>query len=379
MNKKDYYKTLGVEKNASEAEIKSAFRKLAKEYHPDKNKGDKSAEEKFKEIGEAYSVLSDETKRKNYDQYGTADFNGAGGFGGSQGFDAGDIDLDSILRDFFGGGFSGSSRGGGFSSRNGGSSASRATRGSDIRVEIEMSFEDAVYGTKKEINLNLEDTCSSCSGKGGHGEEKCSTCNGAGIVLEQQRTIFGVMQSQKTCPDCQGKGKTYKTKCSDCHGTGRVKTKKILVVTVPEGTYDGYELKLTGKGEAGYNGGSNGDVYLRFLVREHDLFEREGNDIYIEVPTTMTEAALGAKKEIPTLWGNVILEIEAGVQNYAKLRLKQKGVKNVRSGVKGDMYAVINIITPTKLSRKQKELFKDLAKTDLDDSKEFKTFNKFLK
>ncbi len=379
MNKNDYYKTLGVEKNASEAEIKSAFRKLAKEYHPDKNKGNKEAEEKFKEIGEAYSVLSDETKRKNYDQFGTADFNGAGGPGGfggfSGGFDAGDIDLDSILRDFFGGGAGrgGFSRGGASSNQN------RAARGSDIRVEIDMSFEDAVYGAKKEISLNLEDTCSKCSGKGGFGEEKCSRCSGTGVILEDQRTIFGIMQSQKTCPDCAGKGKTYKTKCNDCRGTGRVNAKKTIVVTVPEGTYDGYELRMSGKGEAGYNGGPNGDIYLRFKVREHDLFERDANDIYVEVPVTFSEAALGTKKEIPTLWGNVVLEIEAGVQNYTKLRLKQKGVKNVRTGVKGDMYAVISIITPTKLSRKQKELFKELEKTTLDDSKEFKEFNKFLK
>lgn len=372
--KKDYYETLGVSKTASDAEIKSAFRKLAKEYHPDKNKSE-GAEAKFKEIGEAYAVLSDETKRKNYDQYGNADFGSAGAGANYGGFDPGDIDLDSILRDFFGGGFSGSSRGG-FSSRSG---SSKSSKGSDIRVEIDMSFEDAVYGAKKEINLELEDTCEKCFGKGGFGETKCSTCNGVGVVLEQQRTIFGVMQSQKTCPTCKGKGKSYETKCPDCKGLGRKNKKKTLLITVPEGTYNGYEMRMSGKGEAGYNGGPNGDIYLRFKVREHELFERDANDIYIEVPTTFTEAALGCKKTVPTLWGNETITIEPGTQNYSKIKLKSKGVKNVRSSSKGDMFVVINIITPAKLSRKQKELLKDLDKTSLDDSKEFKEFNKFLK
>ncbi|MFI3260242.1 MAG: molecular chaperone DnaJ [bacterium] len=378
MNKKDYYDTLGVSKTASDAEIKSAFRKLAKEYHPDKNKSE-GAEAKFKEIGEAYSVLSDETKKRNYDQYGSADFggaSGAGAYGGFGGFDAGDIDLDSVLRDFFGGGFGGSAR---TSSSRSGASTNRARRGSDLRVEIEMSFEDAVYGMKKELSLDLDAECEKCSGKGGFGEKKCSTCGGAGIVLEEQRTIFGIMQSQKTCPTCQGKGKSYESKCNECKGSGRKKKTKNLVVTVPEGTYTGYELKMTGKGEVGYNGGPSGDIYLRFHVREHDLYERDGNDIYIEVPVSFSEAALGAKKEIPTLWGNETITIEAGSQNYTKIKLKSKGVKSVRGSSKGDMYAVLNIITPAKLSKKQKDLFKEIEKTGISDSKEFKEFNKYLK
>ena len=375
MNKKDYYDILGVKKDASDAEIKSAFRKLAKEYHPDINKTE-GAEAKFKEIGEAYSVLSDSSKRKNYDQFGTADFNGAGASGGFGGFDAGGVDINDILRDMFGGGFSQGFGGFGGSSRG---SQNKSRRGSDIRVEITLSFEEAVYGCKKEIKLNLEDKCDSCSGKGGHGECTCKTCGGAGVVLEEARTIFGVMQTQKTCPTCGGKGKSYERSCSSCRGAGRVNKNKTIVVTVPEGTYDGYELRMSGKGEAGYNGGVNGDIYLKFKVLEHNLYERDAFDIYMEVPITIVDATLGCKKEIPTLWGNVILEIDAGTQNYTKLKLKGKGVKNVRSSVKGDMYAVINVMIPEKLSKKQKELFKELNDTELDSNKEFKSFSKFLK
>ncbi len=370
MNKKDYYKTLGVEKTASDAEIKSAFRKLAKEYHPDKNK-EAGAEAKFKEIGEAYAVLSDETKRRNYDQFGTAD--GPGGFGaGHGGFDPGDIDLDSILRDFFGGGFSGGF--GGF----GGRSAGGARRGADMRIAIDLTFEEAIFGCEKDVKLDLEDDCENCSGKGGFGESTCSTCGGHGKVIQEQATLFGMMQTQKTCPTCKGKGKSYETKCNSCKGTGRVSKNKTVTITVPEGIDNGHELRMSGKGQKGHQGGPAGDIYLQFRVKGHPLFEREGDDIYLEVPITVAEAALGVKKEIPTPHGNVYLDIDAGTQNYTKLKLKGKGVKNVRSSHKGDMYAVINVIIPEKLSRKQKDLFKDLMKTDLDNDNAFKLFNKYL-
>lgn len=368
MNKKDYYKILGVSKDASEAEIKSAFRKLAKEYHPDKNKA-QDAEVKFKEIGEAYAVLSDSQKRKNYDQFGTADFND-GGFSGHGGFDPGDIDLDSILRDFFGGSF-----GGGFSRTYG---QTRSQKGSDIKVNINLTFEEAVFGITKEIKLNLEEACDNCSGKGGFGESVCETCDGAGKVLEKQSTIFGFMQTQKICPTCSGLGKSYKEKCSTCRGNGRVVKNKTISVTIPEGIDNGDELRISGKGEAGYNGGSNGDIYLEFFVKEHPIFERNGNDIYLEVPISITDAALGVKREIPTLTGNVYLEIEPGTQNYTKLKLKGRGIKNAKGLGKGDMYAVVNIIVPTKLSRKQKDILKDLAETDLDNELEFKNFQKYL-
>ncbi len=375
MNKKDYYEVLGVSKTATDEEIKRAFRKLAKQYHPDLNK-DPGAEEKFKEIGEAYSVLSDQTKRRQYDQFGHAAFQNGGGnsSSGFSGFDMGDINLDDILSDLFGGGFSGFS---GFGQR--GRSSSRSSKGKDIRVVLNLTFEEAAFGCEKDIKLNLTSTCSKCNGKGGFNEKTCKTCGGAGKVLEQQQTIFGYMQTQKTCPTCRGLGKSYETECSECHGKGIVDKVKTLTVTIPEGVDEGYQLRLSGKGNAGLNGGPNGDVFLEFKIKEHPLFERDGSDIYLEVPITITDAALGCKKEIPTLYGNIVLEIKAGTQNYTKLKIKGKGIKTPNSLGKGNMYAVINIITPTKLDRKQKSLLQDLSETDLEDAPEFKNFKKYLK
>lgn len=375
MNKKDYYEVLGVSKTATDEEIKRAFRKLAKQYHPDINK-EPGAEEKFKEIGEAYAVLSDANKRRQYDQFGHAAFeNGASGGGtGFQGFNMGDIDLEDILGDLFGGGFRGFSGFGG-SSR----TSSRPSKGEDIRVVLNLTFEEAAFGCEKDVKLNLTSECSRCKGKGGFNEKTCRTCGGAGKVLEQAQTIFGYMQTQKTCPDCKGRGKTYETICDECRGKGVVEKVKTLTVTIPEGVDEGYQLRLSGKGNAGLNGGPNGDVFLEFKIKEHPLFERDGADIYLEVPVTITDATLGCKKEIPTLYGNIILEIKAGTQNYTKLKIKGKGIKLPNSISKGNMYAVVNIIIPTKLDRKQKALLQDLAQTDLEDSPEFKNFNKYMK
>lgn len=373
MDKKDYYEILGVSKNATDEEIKRAFRKLAKQYHPDINK-EAGAEEKFKEIGEAYAVLSDPEKRRQYDQFGHAAFQNGGGFGNSGGFDMGDINLDDILNDLFGGGFSGF---GGFG-RSGRTSSSRASRGKDVRVVLNLTFEEAAFGCEKDVKLNLNVECSHCHGKGGFGEKKCRTCGGAGRVLEQQQTIFGYMQTQKICPDCRGEGKSFDHICDDCNGKGYVDKTKTLTVTIPEGVDEGFQLRLSGKGNAGTNGGANGDVFIEFKIKEHPIFERDGSDIYLEVPITITEAALGCKKEIPTLYGNIILDIKAGTQNYTKLKIKNKGIKTPNSFGKGNMYAVINIITPTKLDRKQKSLLQELADTDLEDAPEFKTFKKYL-
>lgn len=375
MNKKDYYEVLGVSKTATDEEIKRAFRKLAKQYHPDINK-EPGAEEKFKEIGEAYAVLSDANKRRQYDQFGHAAFenSGSGGGAGFQGFNMGDIDLEDILGDLFGGGFRGFSGFGG-SSR----TSSRPSKGEDIRVVLNLTFEEAAFGCEKDVKLNLTSECSRCKGKGGFNEKTCRTCGGAGKVLEQAQTIFGYMQTQKTCPDCKGRGKTYETICDECHGKGVVEKVKTLTVTIPEGVDEGYQLRLSGKGNAGLNGGPNGDVFLEFKIKEHPLFERDGADIYLEVPVTITDATLGCKKEIPTLYGNIILEIKAGTQNYTKLKIKGKGIKLPNSISKGNMYAVVNIIIPTKLDRKQKALLQDLAQTDLEDSQEFKNFNKYMK
>lgn len=376
MNKKDYYEVLGVSKTATDEEIKRAFRKLAKQYHPDINK-EPGAEEKFKEIGEAYAVLSDANKRRQYDQFGHAAFQNGGSSGGGagfQGFNMGDIDLEDILGDLFGRGFRGFSGFGG-SSR----ASSRPSKGEDIRVVLNLTFEEAAFGCEKDVKLNLTSECSRCKGKGGFNEKTCRTCGGAGKVLEQAQTIFGYMQTQKTCPDCKGRGKTYETTCDECHGKGVVEKVKTLTVTIPEGVDEGYQLRLSGKGNAGLNGGPNGDVFLEFKIKEHPLFERDGADIYLEVPVTITDATLGCKKEIPTLYGNIILEIKAGTQNYTKLKIKGKGIKLPNSLSKGNMYAVVNIIIPTKLDRKQKALLQDLAQTDLEDSPEFKNFNKYMK
>ncbi len=371
---KSYYEILGVDKNASEAEIKSAFRKLAKKYHPDINK-EPGAEAKFKEIGEAYSVLSDPEKKRQYDQFGHEAYTqGAaqGGFGGGfGGFSAEDIDLSSIFDDIFGGGmFGGSSRRG--------SRANRPMKGEDSLVRVNLEFEEAVFGCKKTINIDLDTECEECDGKGGKGEETCSTCHGRGRVVAQQRTMFGVFQSETTCPDCGGKGHTFKNVCHKCNGKGHIVKNKDIEITVPEGVDTGHQLRISGKGSAGYNGGPNGDIYIEFKVKDHPLFERKENDIYIDLPITVTEAVLGAKKEIPTLTGTVVLNIDAGSQPGDQLRLKGKGVKDPTRNRKGDMYVVLDVIIPTKLDRKQKELFKDLSKTDLETDSSFKNFKKYL-
>lgn len=374
MNKKDYYEVLGVSKNATDEEIKRAFRKLAKEYHPDVNK-EPGAEEKFKEIGEAYAILSDPAKRKQYDQFGHAAFqNGGGTSSGFENFDFGSINLDDILNDLFGGGFGGF----GFNSSRG-RSTSRNSRGEDVRVVVNLSFEEAVKGCEKNISFDVNVACSKCHGQGGFDEKTCPTCHGQGRVLSEQQTIFGYMQTQKICPDCHGQGKTYSSICSECRGKGIVKSTKNLTVVIPEGVDENAQLRLSGKGGTGVNGGSNGDVFVEFKIKEHPFYERQDQDIYLEVPLTITEAILGCKKEIPTLTGNVLLEIKPGTQNYTKLKLKGKGIKSPNSLLRGNMYVVVNIITPTKLDRKQKTLLEELAQTDLEDASEFKEFKKFVK
>ena len=373
---KDYYETLGVSKSATDAEIKSAFRKLAKQYHPDINK-EEGAAEKFKEIGEAYSVLSDEKKRAQYDQFGHEAFTqGAsqggfgGGFGGFGGFNAQDIDLSDILGDLFGGGF-------GFGGGRG-SNRNRPTKGRDSLVRVNLSFEEAVFGCKKTINIDLDSECEHCNGKGGSDEITCSTCGGRGRVIESRQTMFGMFQTESTCPDCNGKGKTFKNVCRHCSGNGHVIKNKEIDITVPEGVDTGHQLRISGKGAAGYNGGPNGDIYIEFRVKDHPIFERKENDIYLDVPITVAEAVLGCKKEIPTLTGTVVIDIEAGSQPGDNLRLKGKGVKDPNRKKYGDFYVVLDVIIPTKLDRKQKELFKELSKTDLENDSSFKEFKKYL-
>lgn len=367
MEKRDYYEVLGVSKNATQAEIKSAFRKLAKKYHPDVSK-EENAAEKFKEAQEAYAVLSDETKRKQYDQFGHSAFSGAGA-GGAGGFDFSGFDFSDIFGDLFGSGF-----GFGGSSRQ----TNRASRGRDTVMEVHLTFDEAVFGTKKEIKVDTMDECSECHGKGGLGEKTCSRCHGSGYVTEEQRTMFGNFMSRTTCPTCRGKGVSYDKECYHCHGTGRVRKNKKLEVKIPAGVDTGNQLRIAGKGEAGHNGGPNGDLYLEFVVADHPLYTRHENDIYLRVPITITEAVLGCKKEIPTIHGNVTLTIPAGSNPNDKHRLKGKGIKDVNGHGTGDMYVVLNVVVPKKISKEQKKLFEKLDETKLNDSSEFKEFKKYL-
>lgn len=375
MNKKDYYEVLGVSKTASDSEIKSAFRKLAKKYHPDVSK-EPDAAEKFKECQEAYAILSDPSKRQQYDQFGHAAFQGgAGGAGGYSNFDFGD--MSDIFEDLFGGlggfgGFSGFSSGGSRRSSNG------PRKGNDVLYRMTIDFEDAVYGTKKELNLDVIDTCPECDGKGGFKPSTCSTCRGSGTITSEQRTILGSFLTKTTCPDCSGSGTTFEKKCSNCHGKGTVKKNKTITITVPAGIDTDNRLRVSGKGEAGTNGGNPGDLYVEFTVKDHEFYERDNDDIYIDLPLTITEATLGCKKEVPTLYGKVNLTIPPATASGDKLRLKGKGVENVSTKRKGDMYVVADVIIPEKLTKEQKKLFEQLSQTTLDNTPEFRKYYKFL-
>ncbi|MDD3821438.1 MAG: molecular chaperone DnaJ [Bacilli bacterium] len=354
--KRDYYEVLGVDKNASEQEIKSAFRQLAKKYHPDVNKAS-DAEAKFKEIQEAYAVLSDTNRRKQYDQFGHAAFNQGTG-GGFGGFDFSDFDFSDIFSEIFGGGF-----GFNFGRSN---RPDRPRRGRDSIMRMNITFNEAVFGTKKVINLNILDVCDECHQKGGHGEKTCSKCHGSGYITQEQRSLLGVYMTRSECPQCDGKGKTYDKVCSKCRGSGTVRVNKDLTITVPAGIDTGNQLRLQGKGEAGTNGGPNGDIYIEFSVSNHEIFIRDDNNIYLELPITITEAALGAKKEIPTLYGNVNLIIPEGSESGDKHRLKGRGVPDVNTNRKGDMFVVLKVVFPKRLSREQRLLLEKLAATNLD-------------
>ena len=378
MAKRDYYEVLGVSKDATEDEIKSAFRKKAKEYHPDINKSP-DAPEKFKEAQEAYACLSDKDNRAKYDQYGHAAFENpygnAGGSGGYQGNSFGNFDFSDIFDDLFGGGF------GSFGSAFGGSSrnTSRARKGADTLYGMKIDFMDAVYGTKKDIDLEYYEECDDCDGKGGHGEVTCPDCDGRGSVIKQTNTILGTIQTRTTCSTCNGKGKTYKSKCNTCRGNGRVKVSKTLTIDIPAGIDNGEQLRVSGKGEPGMNGGPNGDLYIEVRILPHELYRREGNDNYIDLPVTITDLCLGCKKVIKTMDGEVEIKIKEGSQPGEILRIKGKGINNPDSWKKGDFYCVLNLIIPTSLSRKQKSLLEDLEETDLEDEPEFKRFNKLNK
>ena len=350
MAKRDYYEVLGVSKDATEAEIKSAFRKKAKEFHPDLNKSP-DAPEKFKEAQEAYACLSDKNNRAKYDQYGHAAFDGsygnAGGGASYGGNPFGNFDFGDIFDDLFSGGF-----GGTFSSF-GGNSRTRSRKGADTLYGMKIDFMEAVDGCKKDVDLEYYETCDDCGGKGGHGEEVCSECNGS--------------------------GKSFKRTCSTCRGNGKIKVHKTITIDIPAGIDDGEQLRLSGKGEAGINGGPNGDLYIEIKVLPHELYKRDGNDIYIDLPVTITDLCLGCKKTIKTVDGYVDLKIKEGSQPGDTLRIKGKGINSEDSWKKGDFYCVLKLIIPTNLSRKQRNLLDDLSETGLDDDIAFKKFNKLNK
>ncbi len=375
MAKRDFYEVLGVAKSASQDEIKSAYRRLAKKYHPDLCK-EENAEEKFKEVQEAYSVLGDEGKRRQYDQFGHAAFDGSAGFGGGSAYSGGFSGFGGF-DDIFDNIFSGFG-GGGFSSFSGGSSRSRKVRGDDLLKRVRLTFKEAIFGCEKDFDLDVMEECPHCHGEGGFNSKTCSTCHGSGTITQEQRTILGSFMTKTTCPDCHGEGKTYAQICNECHGKGQVRVRKTITVHIPSGVDTGNRLRVPGKGAEGSNGGAPGDLYLEFAVEKHPFFEREEDDIYLEVPISIVDATLGCKIEIPTLDGNVKLTIPAGTQNGDKHRLRGKGISNESTRQKGNFYVLIKVVIPTKLSRSEKKLFESLAKEELS-SQEIKNFQKFVK
>lgn len=350
MSKRDYYEVLGVSKSASKDEIKKAYRKLSKQYHPDINK-EPDAADKFKEIAEAYDVLSDDQKKAHYDQFGHTDPNqGFGGFGGSDfgGFGG----FEDIFSTFFGGG----------GGRRRDPNAPR--QGADLQYTMTLSFEEAAFGKETEIEIPREESCDTCHGTGakpGTKVETCSNCSGSGQINVEQNTAFGRIVNRRTCNVCRGTGKHIPNKCSTCGGDGKVKKRKKIQVKVPAGIDDGQQLRVSGQGEPGVNGGPAGDLYVVFHVRNHEFFERDGDDIYCEMPITFAQAALGDEIEVPTLHGKVKLKIPAGTQTGTRFRLKGKGVSNVRGYGQGDQHVVVLVVTPKKLTEKQKQLLREFS------------------
>ncbi|MFH5880832.1 MAG: molecular chaperone DnaJ [Candidatus Izemoplasmataceae bacterium] len=353
MSKRDYYEVLGIDKNASDAEIKSAYRKLARKYHPDVSKED-NAEAQFKEVQEAYEVLSDSNKRAQYDRFGHQA--SQAGFGG-EGFGGFDFDINDIFSSFFGGG-----------AQRRGQATNAPRKGQDIHKRMKVSFSEAVHGGKKNIRTMVYEECSSCHGSGAHSKNDihtCSKCGGSGSVIMEQQTLFGRTRTQTTCPSCNGSGKTISKKCESCAGDGVVGKEKTVSVNVPEGVDNNNQLRMPGFGHKGVNGGPAGDLYIVFEVEEDPLYERHGDDLVVEMPITFTQAALGDEIIVPTPYGDVKLKVPAGTQSHKTFRLKGKGMPNLRSKRKGDEHVIIKVITPTKLSKKQQQLFEQLSKTDL--------------
>lgn len=363
-DKRDYYEVLGVDKNASDEEIKKAYRQLAKKYHPDLNPGDAEAEQKFKEINEAYEVLSDSDKKARYDQYGHAgvdpNFNpGGGGFGGFSSSDFGDI--GDIFSSIFGGGFSGGGSGFG-SSRRADPNAPR--RGSDLQTRIVLSFEEAAKGCHKTITVQQIEPCDVCGGSGckSGSPQTCSTCHGSGQVTQQQRTVFGTMASTVECPTCHGRGTIINNPCPRCNGLGMIRRKKNIDVDIPAGVDDDQVLAVKGKGNYGPNNGPQGDLYIGINIRPHPIFTRSGYDVYCSVTVTYSEAVLGHEILVPTLDGNVKYKMPAGTQPGTRFRLRDRGIRPSHSAAGGDQYVTVNVDVPTKVTEHQKELLAEFDK-----------------
>ena len=378
MAKRDFYEVLGISKSASKDEIKSAYRKLAKKYHPD-IKHDADATEKFKEVQEAYDILYDDKKRQMYDQFGMAAFENGGSTGGagnpfqgggfsSQGF--GGVDLGDIFNSFFGGGSTRSSQNYG------------PQRGNDTLSRVRISFMDAINGKTITMPITYDENCSTCGGTGAKTSndiKTCPDCGGRGYIRTQQRTIFGVMENQTTCPKCGGTGKIITDKCPDCGGKGYKRVKKDMDVNIPAGINSGQQLRVAGKGERGVNGGPNGDLFLEIIVSPHQYFTRDGNDIHIEIPLDFIDAILGVKIDVPTVYGDCEVEIPAGTQPNQIIRLKGRGVKDLRKGTPGDEYVHIKLQTPTKISKEQRKLLEEYKKSETKGESFFEKFKKAFK
>jgi len=375
-DKRDYYEVLGVQKGATDAEIKKAYRKLAKENHPDLNPGNAEAEARFKEANEAYEILSDSDKRARYDQFGFAGVDpnygaGAGGYGFDGGFDFGD--LGDIFGSFFGGGF-----GGGGRTRNG------PQRGESLRMAVTITFEEAAFGCEKDVQIERIEQCETCHGSGaapGTSPETCTNCGGSGQVQQRRQTPMGVFATTGPCPACGGKGKIIKTPCDDCGGKGMIRKRKTIQVSIPAGIDNGQIISLRGQGHAGKNGGPAGDLQIVVNVRPHELFRRDGSDVFCDAPITFTQAVLGGEMEIPTIDGKVKYDIPEGTQTGSTFRLRNKGIPNVNGRGRGDQYVTVYIETPRNLNKEQKEALKKFSATlkenNYEERKSF--FKKFKK
>ncbi|MFV0414476.1 MAG: molecular chaperone DnaJ [Oscillospiraceae bacterium] len=382
-DKRDYYEVLGVAKDASESEIKKAYHKKAKKYHPDLNPGDHEAEKNFKEVGEAYEVLSDAEKKARYDQFGHAGVDptygagagGAGGFGGGFGGTGGfGVDLGDIFDTFFGSGFSGGSRR---------ADPNAPKRGADIRVSLVLTFMEAVHGVAKTISVTQQDTCPDCGGSGaqkGTTPQTCPDCGGRGFVTVNKRTVFGTMQENRPCTRCGGKGKIIQNPCSKCHGSGRVGVPKNLEIKIPAGVDDDQTLSLRGKGDIGVNKGPNGDLIVIITVRPDTLFERENYDVHVTVPITLSQAVLGAKVVVPTIDGKVEYSVPEGTQSGKIFRLKNKGIPYLNGRGRGDQYVKVMVEVPKKLTRAQREALESFeASLKEENYEQLKSYTKGMK